>query len=116
MAWMAGPSPAMRTKYEIASAAQPRAQPHCVVAEDFPPRGFAEARALDGLLHRFGPRRVAVRPVAREQPHILAQLLDAEFERALPAVDAVEIAALGDHVARHPLQIRHMARRHQVMR
>src|SRR5690242_1762130 len=70
---------------------QPRAEAHGVLAEDFPARGFAEARALDGLLHGFRPRGVAVRPVAGEQPHILAQLLDAELDRALPAVDAVEV-------------------------
>src|SRR5439155_26742698 len=81
---------------------QSRAKAQCVVAENFPLGAFAEAGAVDGLRHRFRPGAVAVRPVGGEQPHILAQFLDAEFDGALPAVDAVEIAALGQNLARHP--------------
>src|SRR5689334_10610399 len=79
-----------------------------VFSEDFTLGAFGQPGSVDRLLDAFGPGRVAMRPVRGEEPHILAELLDAEFDRALPAVDPVKIPALGEDLARHPLQIGHV--------
>src|SRR6266540_1759495 len=81
---------------------EPRAQAQRVLAQDLPLGVLRESGALHHLLDALRPRRVAMRPVAREEPEILSELLHAELERALPGVDGVEVAPLGQDLARPP--------------
>src|SRR5216117_3950501 len=94
---------------------QPGTEPQRVLSEQLAPGGRRQPRPIGDLLYALPPRSVAVRPVGREEPEIFAELLNAELDRALPAVDGVEVAALGEHVARKSVQIRHVARRHQIV-
>src|SRR5262245_20350208 len=59
-------------------AAQPRAEAHRILAEELSSSALGETRAIGRLLDAFRPRRVAVRPIGREQPEVLTQFLDAE--------------------------------------
>src|SRR4029453_18934266 len=78
---------------------QPGTEPQRVLSEHLAPGSGREPRAIGDLLHALRPRGVAVRPIGREEPEIFPELLNAELDRALPAVDGVEVAALGQRVA-----------------
>src|SRR5438876_12197540 len=75
-----------------------------------------EPRALHHLLDALRPRRVTVGPVAREEPQIFPELLDAELERALPRVDDVEVSPVGQDLPRQPLEVGNVAWGHDVVR
>src|SRR3974377_270679 len=62
----------------LSLAAQSRAEAHRVLAEKLLASALSEARTIDGLLDTVGPGGVAMRPVAGEQPDVLAQFLDTE--------------------------------------
>ena len=94
----------------------PEHQAQRVAGQDLLLGALREPRALHHLLDALRPRRVTVGPVAREEPQIFPELLDAELERALPRVDGVEVSPLGQDLARQPLEVGNVTWGHDVVR
>src|SRR5262245_56820866 len=81
------PSRATASLLPLAAALlEPGTEPQRVLSEHLAPGGRRQSRPIGDLLHALRPRGVAVRPVGREEPEVLAELLHAELDRALPAV------------------------------